>query len=555
MSFCATANQQDAALTHDAGVEVTDEVCKAVGDSIRKSLTSLSPDAKRIVILTCGTRGDVQPFMALGTGLQTAGFRVLIVTNVNHQSFLQKFGLEAKGILDDTESWLAGPLIRKFQETSDFKVLKEMGSDPTRKQEGSARFAKDISNEYDVVREFAPDLLIEAESPLPTQEMNGVILSRLLKIPRISAALQPCKPTKYYKTVFNENAFSYQAWILLLKNQYSHMVKDVLPIIYSKFEKQLDGDKIYKSWDDFYSDTMSPIAPELLGVSSAIFPRPKDWPKSLDPVNFTGFWVIGQEEQMKQAEAGGRRDSKFGGQALTALEQFLAAGSEPVYMGWGSMTPGEPANIACLAVRSLKKAGLRGIILGGWAKLKADMVKGQPDEQQLEEYIRNSILFVDTAPHEWLFPQCSVLVHHGGAGTMGAGLRSGRPSVITPCIIDQFGNADLVHKAGCGIATKQFSRVTVDSLSVAILKCSEDVGIKKRCKEMRETLLREDSIGNAVKAINGFVEGDLASGLWRSKLDEQIRLAKLPRPEKKSCFCCARRSSQKVHAVDTKETA
>merc|ERR1711939_981043 len=116
--------------------------------------------------------------------------------------------------------------------------------------------------------------------------------------------------------------------------------------------------------------------------------------------------------------------------------------------GWGSMVAVSEAHMTCLAVRSLMKAGLRGIILGGWAKLDPSMLKGQPDTEAMEAYVTENVLFLPSAPHEWLFPQCSVTAHHGGSGTTAAALRSGVPTIVTPCAFDQFDNAHLVQSNG-----------------------------------------------------------------------------------------------------------
>merc|ERR1719424_1490649 len=99
--------------------------------------------------------------------------------------------------------------------------------------------------------------------------------------------------------------------------------------------------------------------------------------------------------------------------------------------------------------------GKRGIILGGFAQLESrssrtSAVANESDEAALVAYMAEKILFVRTAPHEWLFPRCAVSVHHGGSGTTAVALRSGKPTIITPCFLDQFGNAEMVARCGCG---------------------------------------------------------------------------------------------------------
>merc|ERR550525_815337 len=97
--------------------------------------------------------------------------------------------------------------------------------------------------------------------------------------------------------------------------------------------------------------------------------------------------------------------------------------------------------MTCLAVRALMKSKSRGIVLGGWAGLEVGKLQGQADTQQMLDYVAEDVLFLKTAPHEWLFPRCSCTVHHGGSGTTAAALRAGRPTIITPCFVDQFSNA------------------------------------------------------------------------------------------------------------------
>merc|ERR1719223_2666967 len=194
---------------------------------------------------------------------------------------------------------------------------------------------------------------------------------------------------------------------------------------------------------------MNPIAPVLMAISPSLCQIRDDWPKELkEHMHITGFWVVNKETQTHALR---RADSNFGGSSLDTLTDFLAKGDAPVYMGWGSMMAISSEHMTCLAVRALMKSQSRGIILAGWARLSADMMQGQPDTPQMVEYAKENVLFLNTAPHEWLFPQCACTVHHGGAGTTAAALRAGKPTIITPCIGDQFDSASSVGKAGVGV--------------------------------------------------------------------------------------------------------
>merc|ERR1712083_692723 len=95
-----------------------------------------------------------------------------------------------------------------------------------------------------------------------------------------------------------------------------------------------------------------------------------------------------------------------------------------------------------LAVAALKKTKQRGIVLKGWGGLGPEVL----EEPDLQEYARENVLFVRSAPHEWLFPQCALTVTHGGSGTSAAAMRSGKPTIITPVFLDQHDFAAAVNR-------------------------------------------------------------------------------------------------------------
>ena len=105
---------------------------------------------------------------------------------------------------------------------------------------------------------------------------------------------------------------------------------------------------------------------------------------------------------------------------------------------------------------------------------------------------------MQSAPHEWLFPQCSVTVHHGGAGTTAAALRAGKPTVVTPCIADQPANAKMVAKLGAGVGLRQFGKVTPAELADALRKCVSDEALKTKAAELGAALKKEDGVATAV---------------------------------------------------------
>lgn len=147
----------------------------------------------------------------------------------------------------------------------------------------------------------------------------------------------------------------------------------------------------------------------------------------------------------------------------------MKAGAKPVYMGWGSMVCKSPEHTVKLAVEAAKCSGQRAILLGGYENFSMETLKKASDDADLIKFAEDNICFVSTAPHEWLFPQCACIIHHGGAGTTNCTIRAGVPQVITPVFLDQFDHAYLVKKLGIGFGfSKQLQTLTSKELGDAI---------------------------------------------------------------------------------------
>jgi UDP:flavonoid glycosyltransferase YjiC (YdhE family) len=100
--------------------------------------------------------------------------------------------------------------------------------------------------------------------------------------------------------------------------------------------------------------------------------------------------------------------------------RFLAEGSQPIYIGFGSIVIDDPKALTDTVLQALKLTGMRALISRGWSKL------GQGCEPS------DDIFFLDDCPHEWLFGRVAAVIHHGGAGTTACGLANGAPTLIVP---------------------------------------------------------------------------------------------------------------------------
>jgi UDP:flavonoid glycosyltransferase YjiC (YdhE family) len=210
--------------------------------------------------------------------------------------------------------------------------------------------------------------------------------------------------------------------------------------------------------------------PTLYGYSRAVVPRPADWGEQIE---VTGYWFLECDPTWRPP---------------AALESFLAAGPPPVCVGFGSMPSPDPAALTREVVRALEIAGQRGLLLSGWGALAGVEL---PD----------SIFALEAAPHDWLFPRVSAVVHHGGAGTTSAALRAGVPSMVVPFIADQWFWGGRVAALGAG--PRLFSRRKLDAerFGAALRNLVETPSYREQARRVADALATEDGIGRAVAAL------------------------------------------------------
>jgi len=236
--------------------------------------------------------------------------------------------------------------------------------------------------------------------------------------------------------------------------------------------------------------------PSILAVSPRIAP-------STDEYTSTGYLILNRQPSLCD-------------RATLCVRRFLAMGPAPVYIGWGSIYPRElsPMNMLRLALRALKTAGKRGVIVGGWAKLDkcAEELKQSAgkeeadDDAELATFAAQSALFASSLVHEWLFPLCSCTVHHGGAGTTAAALRSGRPTIITPIICDQHAWANVVEQLGVGVQMPFLPLVDAGSLAQAIATVTCNTRMQETAEKLGQALRKEDGNSETADLLHNYVQ-------------------------------------------------
>ncbi len=416
-----------------------------------------------VFITTLGSRGDVQPYVALGVGLRRAGYRVTLSTAARFRPFVETHGLAfgptTDGFLDLIDSDLGRGAMESL--SSVWTAVRQIPA--LVRAAGPLQHAL-IADSWAAAEAAAPDVIV-----YHPKAYWGPAFADALGAAAVLAPLQPfLVPTGAWPSMGFPNVPSARY------NRLTHRTVQALTA--------LGTDRYLAPWRRAHGvpdrprgasilDTPrgEPI-PVVFGYSPLVAPAPSDWPSG---VTVSGFWTL---------------DAPSDEPPAPALAAFLAAGPAPVYVGFGSMAGRDPARTARTVVAALGRAGVRGVLASGWGGLDAH---GLPD----------SVHALDQAPHGWLFPRCAAVVHHGGAGTTAAGLRAGRPTVVCPFFADQPFWGRRVEALGVGPAPIPQKRLTPDRLAEAVHTAVTDGVMRGRARRLGEKLRAEDGVEVAVRVI------------------------------------------------------
>jgi sterol 3beta-glucosyltransferase len=327
-----------------------------------------------------------------------------------------------------------------------------------------------MDDEWHAALAFQPDLIIYHPKCLGSYHV-----AEKLQIPAmLSLPLPFYTPTRAFPVPFMANIelgqwfnrFSYQL-MGLSSGMYGGTINDFRA-------KTLNLPPIGSFSDLLHRADGSPV-PVLYPYSRHILPVPEDFPPH---VHVTGYWFL---------------DHATGWQPEPELVRFLEAGPPPVYIGFGSVGARKAEKRTKTIMAALEKSGQRGLLASGWGGLKTSAL---PED----------VFMLETAPHDWLFPQVAAVVHHGGAGTTAAGLRAGKPSIICPFFGDQPFWGKLIYRQGIGPQPIPQGGLTADRLAEAITISLQDDGIKRRAAEIGEKIRAEDGVGRAVEIIGATVQ-------------------------------------------------
>lgn len=418
----------------------------------------------KILILTVGSRGDVQPYLALAKGLSEAGHVVSLCTCERFRSFIEAENIGFFPIRNDILDFVDSAAGRSVLEDTtniwrvilaNLKLMKTLK--PV--QRGI------VEDCWSAVKESLPDLLIYHPKAFGTPSF-----AELNQIPVLLACPFPAfVPTGTAPNIgfpqwrlgqwYNRLTYYFAAYIF----------KHVASGLVNEWRQKEDLPRLKNGLGLLKRETGEDI-PVLHLYSEHVSPKPVDWPPT---ATVTGYCFLEREKAWVPPKE---------------LQDFLDAGDPPVYVGFGSMVGRNPKKITDIILEALGQANCRGILATSWGGLEADEL---PD----------TVFMLGDAPHDWLFPRMSAVVHHGGAGTTAAGLRAGKPTIICSFFGDQPFWGRRVQALGVGIGPLPQKTLTAEQLAKALREVTTDKKMHLRAEEIGAQLHNEDGISAAIRTV------------------------------------------------------
>lgn len=414
----------------------------------------------KIMIQTIGSRGDIQPFIALGKGLQRAGYDVALQTAEAYKSFVEGNGLPYLYMNNE---------FMKLTESKAGQAATEGGGKFALMKQVMPVLRQMLRDEWLAAQQYQPDAII-----YHPKSLGGYHIAEKLDIPAIlSLALPLYTQTRAYPLPVMSGLHLGGAVNRLTYKLMTMATAPYMGVINDFRVNELGLQKRGRFASELIRPDSTPT-PILYAYSRHVLPVPEDYPLH---VHVTGYWFL---------------DNGASWQPPEELLRFLDAGEPPVYVGFGSMTGLTGQQRANTVVQALKRAGQRGLLASGWGGLKTSDLPP-------------TVFMLDQAPHDWLFPRMSAVVHHGGAGTTAAGLRAGKPTVIVPFIADQPFWGRVVHELGAGPKPIPQKKLTVETLSSAISQAANDAGIRQQAETIGTKIRTEDGVANAIDILKRYL--------------------------------------------------
>jgi UDP:flavonoid glycosyltransferase YjiC (YdhE family) len=412
----------------------------------------------RVALATYGTRGDMQPVVCLGGALAERGHEVEVVSPQNEVAMARAAGLRSNALPFDFQAMLRAEPAQRMLANGRINALLRWLATQEKRYDAELRQTLVATAE-------SVDLIVCTAALVPrcraVAEACGVAMVPLHLAPVHSSRMYPAFALSPARNLGPLNRASHRAFIYA----WWRSQRGFLTALHS--ELGLPSPTYSSLWHDY-----SGRHPALLGYSPTLFAPPEDWPERLHTV---GCLRPSPELRAEIAESG----------LPAELEDWLASGPPPVYLGFGSMPVLDDVAMLGTIRAALATLGARGILAAGWSELTGG--------------VDDSLYVVDQVDHESLLPRCSAAVHAGGSGTTAASAAAGTPTLVCSVWWDQPFWGARCRTLGIG-DTFRFTQMDTRGL-VEGLRAVLRPEVALRARTVAQRMADEDGVAGAVAVI------------------------------------------------------
>eukprot|EP00931_Biecheleriopsis_adriatica_P085960 TRINITY_DN60705_c0_g1_i1.p1 TRINITY_DN60705_c0_g1~~TRINITY_DN60705_c0_g1_i1.p1 ORF type:complete len:543 (+),score=111.47 TRINITY_DN60705_c0_g1_i1:221-1630(+) len=419
--------------------------------------------------------------------------------------------IEAYSLTFDAKKMVNSELLQAAMKTGDGNECVEATAKEMKRQEEEGADSPEEVCAF--VAAYKPDIVVGHVSLA-----NFHIVAERYGLPVVNAMFMPWLPSRV----------AYSAFTTLAAVTEKGQLDTPLETHRQLYDSWMDGarleefNKTRERWGLLPYSSVSEMQGALQAIPTAncwsvdVIPEPSDLAAEFPLSKQTGYSFLDEPEYT----------------APEALRAFLEAPgkSKPVYIGFGSLSAGDPREVTEKVLRALLSAGRkRCVMAGGWSGIGPEHLHPEltEDYMELKRFADANVFKIEAAPHSWLLPQCCAALHHGGAGTTGAVARAGIPTAIAPFAWDQPFWAERMEHLGVGVAlSTMITKLDVQELALAIQRLAEDTGMAERAAALGARICSERS---GTERLAEFIEGSVnAPFAWPTKTQPLASAVPLP---------------------------
>jgi len=400
----------------------------------------------KIILATSGSRGDVQPMIAICLALKASGHDAVLLGPPEKASWAARRGCPYQGFGTDVSVFIDG-----FQNAVTLRA--------------GLAFVSFVRKELDLQLRLLPDIIGKADLVLGSSLMFGLAsVAETQKVKYRYIAFTPqLFPSRFHPFPILQTHNTLPCFI----NKMSWKTAELLDrfnitFLINRYRKNHGLDPVSNALDHILGKNT------IVAVDKEIAQMPGD---------VTQTWVqTGYPHLEPSAEQ------------VPALDRFLENKPRPVYAGFGSMPAKDQKRILPILIKAAGNLGRR-IILPQLHGLSTEYTTGE------------DVFFIRDYPHLLLFPRLGAVIHHGGAGTTATAGVSGVPQVIVPHILDQYYHGRRIFLSRLGPQPIPRASLTESRLTAALEQCLSDPGIRQAAKKTGEAINPQKSLERIVEAI------------------------------------------------------